>query len=173
MLRDLDVHIGCHECLRIPDGDCLRDGAVGLHDELVEIDDVGCNVKDKVDHEVECDVLLKEVDEVLEVDVNPVMDARDTACMIYDVQLLQVEEERVLVVDESLQLDAGDRLGGDGVVNEVVHHVECTEVFIADVNEVAEKDVVVVDVGLGSIVKDVAVILKDGVELLINTDVVE
>ena len=41
---------------------------------------------------MEGDVLLKEVDEVLKVNVNPVMDARDTVCMIDDVQLLQVEE---------------------------------------------------------------------------------
>ena len=122
---------------------------------------------------MEGDVLFKEVDEVLKVNVNPMMDARDIVCMIGDVQLLQVEEESVLVVDESLKLDAGDRLGSDGVGNEVVHDVGCIEVFIVDVNEVAEKDIVDVDVDLGSIVKDVVVILKDGVELLINIDVVE
>ena len=122
---------------------------------------------------MEGDVVLKEVDEVLEVNVNPVVGSRDTACVIDDVQLLQVEEECVLVVDESLKLDAGDRLGGDGVVNEVAHDVGCIEVFLADVNEVAERDVAVVDVGLGSIVKDVVAILKDGVKLLINIDVVE
>ena len=78
-----------------------------------------------------------------------------------------------MVVTESLKLDVGDRLGGDGVADEVVHNVRSIDVFVADVNEFAEKDVVVVDVGLNSIVKDVVVVLNDGVELLINIDVVE
>ena len=39
-------------------------------------------------------MLLKEVDEVLEANVNPMMDARGTVCMINDVQLLQVESNR-------------------------------------------------------------------------------
>ena len=61
MLRDLDVCIGCHECLHIPDDICLRDDAVGLNDELVEVDDVDYNVKDRVDHEVEGDVFSKKL----------------------------------------------------------------------------------------------------------------
>ena len=76
-------------------------------------------------------------------------------------------------MDESLKLDAGGRLSSDGVVNEVVHDVWCIEACIADVKEVAERDVVVVDVGLGSIAKVVVVILKDGVKLLSRIDVVE
>ena len=43
---DLDVQIGCHECLHILDGVCLKDGAVELNDELVDTDDVDCKVKD-------------------------------------------------------------------------------------------------------------------------------
>ena len=41
-----DVHIGCHECTHIPDGICLTDSVVGLDDELVDIDDIECDVKD-------------------------------------------------------------------------------------------------------------------------------
>ena len=72
-----------------------------------------------------------------------------------------------------MKLDADDRLGGDDLVDEVVHSVMCIDVFVADVNEVAERDVVVVGVDLNSIVKDVVIFLNDGVELLINIDVVE
>ena len=43
---DLDVQIGRHECLHVPDDGCLRDGAVELNDELVDIDVVECKVKD-------------------------------------------------------------------------------------------------------------------------------
>ena len=42
---DLDVHIGCHEGIHIPDDICLKDGAVELNDELIDIDDVECEVK--------------------------------------------------------------------------------------------------------------------------------
>ena len=72
MLRNLDVHVGCDECLHIPDEVCLRDGAVGLNDELVEIDEVDCIDKDRDDHDVEGDV-------VLEVEVRFVMDVQDIA----------------------------------------------------------------------------------------------
>ena len=85
MLKSLDVCIGCHECLYILDDICLTDDAVGLNDELVEVDEVDCNVKDKVDHEVEDDAILEEVDEVLEVEVNFALDVQNTACMIGDV----------------------------------------------------------------------------------------
>ena len=44
-LLDLDVHIGCHECIHIPDDVCLKDGAVEFDDEQVDVADVECEVK--------------------------------------------------------------------------------------------------------------------------------
>ena len=122
---------------------------------------------------MEVDVVLNGVDEVLEVEVKFVMDVQDAACMIDDVQLLQDEERSELVVNDSLKLDADDKLSGDDLVDKVVHNVECIDVLAADVNEVAKRGVVVVDVGLNSIVKDVVVSLNDDIELLIDIDVVE
>ena len=81
MLRDLDVHIGCHECLHIPDDVCLTDSAVVLNAELADVDNDDHDVKDRDGHEVKGDV-------VLEVEVKFVMDVQDIACMIDDVQLL-------------------------------------------------------------------------------------
>ena len=72
-----------------------------------------------------------------------------------------------------MKLNADDELSGDDLVDEVVHNVECIDVLAADVNEVAGRDVVVVDVGLGSIVKDVVIFLNDDIELPIDIDVVE
>ena len=76
-------------------------------------------------------------------------------------------------MNESLKLDSDDKLGSDDLVDEVVHNAECIDVLAADVNEVARRNVVVVDVGLGRIVKDVVIFLNDDIELLIDIDVVE
>ena len=64
------------------------------------------------------------------------------------------EGRNELIVDEFLKLKADD-------------------VLAADVNGVARRDVKVVDVDLGSVVKDVGVLLNDNVELLIDIDVAE
>ena len=47
-LKSHDVHIGCLIWIHIPDDLCLSDGAVELHDELVEVGDDQRDVKDEV-----------------------------------------------------------------------------------------------------------------------------
>ena len=158
VLRYLDVCIGCHECLRIPDDICLTDGAIGLGDEAVEIDEIDCYVKDRVDYEVEGDAILKDVDEVLDVEVNFVVGVQNAVCMIGDIQLLLDEGCHVavmdsakdkLTVDEFLKLNADDKLNGDDLVDEVVRRTESDDFLAVDVNEVVKRKVdEVVDVDL-------------------------
>ena len=63
------------------------------------------------------------------------LDVRNTACMMSDVQLLLGENDK-LIVDEVLKLNASDKLCGDDLVGKVVHYTEYVDVLTADVDEV-------------------------------------
>ena len=83
------------------------------------------------------------------------------------------DTRNMLIMTGFLKLTTDDKLSGDDLVDEVVHKVEYVDVLAADVNGVARRDVEVVDVALGSIVKDVVIFLNDDVEFLIDIDVAQ
>ena len=149
---------------------------------MVDVDEVDCHVKDRVDYEVEGDAILKDVDELLDVKVNFVVDVQDAVCMIGNVQLLLDEDHHVavmnctrdkLIVGKFLKLNADDKRNETDLVDEVVHEIEGDDILAVDVNEVVERNVNDdVDVYLDALVKeDVVVFLNANVELLFEIDI--